>query len=98
MKEKWKAWIGRQDGKNDWFGRLFPLLLGLGVIFLLLSNTHISKKQTSTQPNTQKEEQAERSGNTYTEELTRQLEEALSHMDGVGRVSSYLQIKRPFVS
>ena len=92
MKEKWTAWIGRQDGKTDWFGRLFPLLLGLGVIFLLLSNTHISKKQTSTQPNTQKEEQAERSGNTYTEELTRQLEEALSHMDGVGRVRVLLTL------
>ena len=49
MKEKWKEWLGKKEGKRDWFGMAFPLLLGLGVIFLILSNTHISKQEMANQ-------------------------------------------------
>ena len=92
MKGSWKDWLRTQEGKKDWFGRLFPLFLGLGVIFFLLSNTHISKQQTPTQPQTQDESQAEQMEDTYADSLARQLEDVLSHMNGVGRVQVMLTL------
>lgn len=92
MKVNWKEWISRQDGKKDWFGRLFPLFLGLGVIFFLLSNTHISKQQTSAQNYALEEVREKPSVDTYEDNLTRQLEETLSHMNGVGRVRVMLTL------
>lgn len=92
MKVNWKEWISRQDGKKDWFGRLFPLFLGLGVIFFLLSNTHISKQQTSAQNYVLEEAREKPSVDTYEDNLTRQLEETLSHMNGVGRVRVMLTL------
>ncbi len=92
MSEKWKNWLSKKEGNKDWFGTAFPILLGLGVIFLILSNTHISKKEANIQT-TQSHEQAQQvSTVTYEEQLSRQLDEALCHMAGVGKVRVLLTL------
>lgn len=86
MKEKWKEWLGKKEGKKDWFGLTFPILLGLGVIFLILSNNHISKQEAKVQTNMTESKETAAPTTSYEEYLTRQLEETLSHMAGVGKV------------
>ena len=96
MNEKWKEWIfkkkEKQDVKRDWFGTAFPLLLGIGVIFLILSNTHISKQEANIQTKQSKEQPQTMSTATYEDQFSRQLEDALGHMAGVGRVRVLLTL------
>ena len=93
MNEKWKEWFNKKDGKRDWFGTAFPILLGTGVIFLILSNTHISKHKANIQTTLNKEQTQTVQAITYEEQLSCQLEEALSHMAGVGRVQVLLTLE-----
>ena len=93
MKEKWKDWIGKKEGKKDWFGMAFPILLGLGVIFLIFSNTHISKQEANIQTETGRNTAQTVQTTTYEEHLTQQLEETFSHMAGVGRVRVLLTLE-----
>ena len=92
MKQKWFEWLHRPEGNTDWFGKLFPILLGLGVIFLVVSNTHISKQQTPSPSENPQAALAESQNSTYAEQLARQLEEILGHMEGVGRVQVMLTL------
>ena len=92
MNEKWKEWFGKKEGKRDWFGTAFPILLGTGVIFLILSNTHISKQEAHIQTTLNKEQTQTVQAITYEEQLSSQLEEALSHMAGVGTVRVMLTL------
>ena len=73
----WKELLSKNEGKKDWFGMVFPFLLGLGVIFLLLSNTHISSKEESESTETPL---AQVQTDTYEKELTERVETALSHI------------------
>lgn len=84
-----KDLLSKKEGKKDWFGRLFPLLLGLGVIFLIFSNTHISKQSAG---KSAENSQTSPKTATYEEDLTKRLEEAFSHMEGVGRVQVVLTL------
>ncbi|MCI8633750.1 MAG: hypothetical protein HFE64_09775 [Lachnospiraceae bacterium] len=86
----WKEWISKKEGKKDWFSVVFPFLLGLGVIFLVFSNTHISKQEEADQ--TQESAEAAEIKATYEEQLTRRLEDALSHIKGAGRVRVMLTL------
>lgn len=79
----WKDWLTKKEGKRDWFGLAFSALLGLGVIFLVVSNTHISNGETS---KSEEGSQVIAARTSYEEELASRLEEALGHMEGVGRV------------
>lgn len=88
----WKKWIGKQEGSFDWFGKLFPLLLGLGVIFLILSNTHITKQEADTGAESGNG-QAQMAADTYEEQLTNRLESVLSHVKGAGRVRVMLTLE-----
>lgn len=92
MNEKWKNWLSKKEGNKDWFGTAFPILLGVGVIFLILSNTHISKKEANIQTTQLHEQMQQVSTVTYEEQLSRQLEEALCHMVGVGKVRVLLTL------
>ena len=85
----WKELLSKKEGKKDWFGMVFPFLLGLGVIFLLLSNTHISSKEESESTETPL---AQVQTDTYEKELTERVETALSHIQGAGRVSVTLTL------
>lgn len=93
MKEKWKELIGKKEGRKDWFGTAFPILLGLGVIFLILSNTHISKQEASIQTESNKSQTQTGQPDTYADRLTQNLEEAFSQMDGVGKVKVLLTLE-----
>ncbi len=93
MKEKWKEWIGKKEGKKDWFGTAFPILLGMGVIFLILSNTHISKQEANIQTETSKDQEKSLQHATYEDHLAQQLEETFSHMAGVGSVQVMLTLE-----
>ena len=86
MNQKWKEWLGKKDGRKDWFGTAFPILLGMGVIFLILSNTHISKQEANIQTAQSQEQPQTVKAIDYEEQLSRQLEEMLGHMAGAGRV------------
>ena len=95
----WKQWIEKKEGKTDWFGKLFPILLGLGVIFLIVSNTHISKQKAD--ESALVAESTGAAGNidavqlqtdTYEEQLARRLEEMLTHIEGAGRVQVMLTL------
>ena len=89
---KLKDWISKKEGKKDWFGMVFPILLGLGVIFLIFSNTNISKQRANEGTEYSESIPAETASFTYEEQLTRRLEEAFSHMQGVGRVQVVLTL------
>ena len=86
MNEKWKEWFSKKEGKKDWFRTVFPVLLGTGVIFLILSNTHISKQKANIQTTQNYEQSNPGQTATYEEQLTNQLEETLSHIAGAGTV------------
>ena len=93
----WKKWWARWSGtasqeeepekKKDWFRILFPIILAAAVIFLLLPTTHISKNdKTGTQTSeTDGEAETSGSGTALQNSLAAQLEDAFSHMQGVGR-------------
>lgn len=93
MNEKWKEWIGKKEGRKDWFGTAFPILLGMGVIFLILSNTHISKQEANIQTEISKNSEQAIQSATYEDHLTQQLEEVFSHMAGVGKVQVLLTLE-----
>ncbi len=93
MKEKWKEWLGKKEGRKDWFGTAFPILLGMGVIFLILSNTHISKQEANVQTEISNNPASTMQSATYEDHLTQQLEETFSHMAGVGRVRVLLTLE-----
>ena len=92
MNQKWKELFSKKEGKKDWFGMAFPILLGLGVIFLIFSNTHISKQETEDRTKNVNTLAAETVTGTYEEQLTQRLEEAFGHMAGVGRVQVMLTL------
>lgn len=93
MKEKWKEWFEKKEGRKDWFGTAFPILLGMGVIFLILSNTHISKQEANAQTEVNTNSAQEMQFVTYEDHLTQQLEEAFSHIAGVGKVQVLLTLE-----
>lgn len=72
---------------SPWEQRIFPICLVLGVIFLILSNTHRTKQT--------KEPESEEviCGTTYEEQLESRLENALSMLEGVGRVKVMVTCK-----
>ncbi len=92
MREKWKDWLSKKEGKKDWFGMAFPILLGLGVIFLIFSNTHISKQEKAVQTEASGIQVQTAQADTYEERLMQQLEETFSHMAGVGKVRVMLTL------
>lgn len=74
-------------GKKDPFRVLFPIFLLAAVIFLIMPNNHIAKNEKGAQTS---ETESERSRNKTEladrqETLKKQLEEAFSHMKGVGK-------------
>lgn len=86
----WKDWISKKEGKKDWFSICFPLLLALGVIFLVFSNTHISKQEVAEQEYESSEAVQTRA--TYEEQLIKRLEDAFSHIKGAGKVRVMLTL------
>ena len=93
MKERWKEWLSKKEGKTDWFGIAFPLLLGTGVIFFILSNTHISKQEANIQTKQSFEQTQSVPSAAYEELLSQQLEEVLGCMAGVGKVQVLVTLK-----
>ncbi len=93
MKEKFREWLEKKEGKKDWFGAFFPILLGMGVIFLILSNTHISKQEVNVQTETSIGQTQTMQPTTYEDHLSQQLEEAFKHMTGVGKVRVLLTLE-----
>ena len=82
-------WLMKKEGKKDLFSLVFPILLTLSVIFLILSNTHISNEEPEKSAETPV---AVYEKTSYEQELASRLEEAFSAMQGVGRVKVMLTL------
>ncbi len=83
-----KSSADKKSGKINWTW----ILLGLGVIFLFLSNTFIAKDETGAKASETSEKQPviTEGVTAYKERLTEELEEIFSHMAGVGRTEVLL--------
>ena len=95
-KKLWQRWIGASDkekkkkdekkeDKKDWFRILFPIILLGAVIFLVLPNTNIAKEEKGTQISGTGTETSDSELLHQRRQLTSELEEAFSHMSGVGK-------------
>ena len=96
---EWKKWWmslwdkggGKREkgpGKINWMW----ILLGLGVIFLFLSNTFIPKDETGakTSETSEKQPVITEGVTVYKEKLTGELEQIFSHIAGVGKTEVLL--------